>query len=70
VAAAKRRATKAIPPTKRGMKMINNRGDMATSLGFPVGSVPPGPQEINREPAWRLTAASPKRRSPGSPSRR
>jgi hypothetical protein len=70
VAAAKRRATKATPPTKRGMKTINNSGYMAISRGVAAGSVPSGLQEINHEPAWRLTAAPPRKRSPGSPSRR
>jgi hypothetical protein len=53
VAAAKRRARKAAPPTKTGMKTINNKGDMATSWGVAAGSVPSGLQETNREPAWR-----------------
>jgi hypothetical protein len=43
------------------MKMINNKGDMATSWGFPVGSASPGPQEINRKPAARVTAAASRR---------
>jgi hypothetical protein len=61
VAAAKRRATKATPPTKRGMKMINNKGDMATSWGVAAGSVPSGLQETNRKPAAKVTAVAPRR---------